>query len=106
MIELNKATRRYDSSRGLFPPCGRTYANGEITHFLRDNGFLVKVPPTWRRCGRDAQAPWSDPGAVGRDCGGVLGAGGGVAGGVTLPLSGRQGAWSGAFLRRFGNPAG
>jgi hypothetical protein len=25
-----------------------TYANGEITHFLRDNGFLLKVPPTWR----------------------------------------------------------
>jgi len=48
MIGLIKAARRYDSSRGSFRPYGRTYANGEITHFLRDNGFLLKVPPTWR----------------------------------------------------------
>jgi DNA-directed RNA polymerase sigma subunit (sigma70/sigma32) len=48
MIGLIKAARRYDPSRGLFRPYGRTYANGEITHFLRDNGFLLKVPPTWR----------------------------------------------------------
>jgi DNA-directed RNA polymerase sigma subunit (sigma70/sigma32) len=48
MIGLIKAARRYDPSRGSFRPYGRTYANGEITHFLRDNGFLVKVPPTWR----------------------------------------------------------
>jgi DNA-directed RNA polymerase sigma subunit (sigma70/sigma32) len=48
MIGLIKAARRYDPSRGPFLPYGRTYANGEITHFLRDNGFLLKVPPTWR----------------------------------------------------------
>jgi hypothetical protein len=48
MIGLLKAARRYDPSRGPFRPYGRTYANGEITHFLRDNGFLLKVPPTWR----------------------------------------------------------
>jgi RNA polymerase sigma factor (sigma-70 family) len=48
MIGLIKAARRYDTSRGPFRPYGRTYANGEITHFLRDNGFLLKVPPTWR----------------------------------------------------------
>jgi len=48
MIGLIKASRRYDPSRGPFRPYGRTYANGEITHFLRDNGFLLKVPPTWR----------------------------------------------------------
>ena len=48
MIGLIKAARRYDPSRGAFRPYGRTYANGEITHFLRDNGFLLKVPPTWR----------------------------------------------------------
>ena len=47
-IGLIKAARRYDPSRGPFRPYGRTYANGEITHFLRDNGFLLKVPPTWR----------------------------------------------------------
>ena len=48
MIGLIKAARRYDPSRGPFRPYGRTYANGEITHFLRDNGFLLKVPPTLR----------------------------------------------------------
>ncbi len=48
MIGMIKAARRYDPSRGPFRPYGRTYANGEITHFLRDNGFLLKVPPTWR----------------------------------------------------------
>jgi len=48
MIGLIKAARRYNPSRGPFRPYGRTYANGEITHFLRDNGFLLKVPPTWR----------------------------------------------------------
>lgn len=48
MIGLIKAARRYDPSRGPFRPYGRTYANGEITHFLLDNGFLLKVPPTWR----------------------------------------------------------
>jgi DNA-directed RNA polymerase sigma subunit (sigma70/sigma32) len=48
MIGLIKAARRYDPSRGSFRPYGRSYANGEITHFLRDNGFLLKVPPTWR----------------------------------------------------------
>jgi DNA-directed RNA polymerase sigma subunit (sigma70/sigma32) len=48
MIGLIKAARRYDPSRGPFRPYGRTYANGEITHYLRDNGFLLKVPPTWR----------------------------------------------------------
>ena len=48
MIGLIKAARRYDPSRGPFRPYGRTYANGEITHFLRDNGFMLKVPPTWR----------------------------------------------------------
>ncbi len=48
MIGLIKAARRYVPSRGPFRAYGRTYANGEITHFLRDNGFLLKVPPTWR----------------------------------------------------------
>jgi len=48
MIGLIKAARRYDPSRGPFRPYGRTYANGEITHFLRDSGFMLKVPPTWR----------------------------------------------------------
>jgi len=31
-----------------FHPYARTYANGEITHYLRDHGFAIKVPPSWR----------------------------------------------------------
>ena len=26
----------------------RRNANGEVHHFLRDRGFLIKVPPCWR----------------------------------------------------------
>ena len=48
MIGLITAARCNDQSRSPFRSYGRTYANGEITHFLRDNGFLLKVPPTWR----------------------------------------------------------
>jgi len=81
MIGLIKAARRYDSSRGPFRPYGRTYANGEITHFLRDNGFLLKVPPTWRELhargqrllirsllARDAGASRDQQRAVDSDC--------------------------------------
>ncbi|MCP9803465.1 RNA polymerase subunit sigma-70 [Cyanobium sp. T1G-Tous] len=47
-LGLIKAARRYEPGRGPFRPYGRTFANGEITHWLRDHGFLIKVPPTWR----------------------------------------------------------
>jgi hypothetical protein len=29
-------------------PVGLQRANGEVQHFLRDLGFFVKVPPSWR----------------------------------------------------------
>ena len=49
MIGLLKAARRFDGSGGRqFRPYGRTFANGEITHYLRDHGYAIKVPPTWR----------------------------------------------------------
>jgi len=49
MIGLLKAALRFDGSGGRqFRPYGRTFANGEITHYLRDHGFAIKVPPTWR----------------------------------------------------------
>ena len=49
MIGLLKAALRFDGSGGRqFRPYGRTFANGEITHFLRDHGYAIKVPPTWR----------------------------------------------------------
>jgi RNA polymerase sigma factor (sigma-70 family) len=49
IIGLLKAADRYNPSGGRpFRPYARTYANGEIMHFLRDSGFAIKVPPTWR----------------------------------------------------------
>jgi RNA polymerase sigma-B factor len=39
MIGLLKAALRFDGSGGRqFRPYGRTFANGEITHYLRDHG--------------------------------------------------------------------
>jgi DNA-directed RNA polymerase specialized sigma subunit len=32
----------------LFRPYARSYANGEVYHYLRDKGFLIKVPASWR----------------------------------------------------------
>ena len=49
VIGLLKAAARFDGTGGRsFRPYARTYANGEITHYLRDHGFAIKVPPTWR----------------------------------------------------------
>ena len=33
---------------GLGQTTLKTFANGEITHYLRDHGYAIKVPPTWR----------------------------------------------------------
>jgi hypothetical protein len=43
-----RLTRRYSPERGSFRPYARTYANGEVYHYLRDKGFLIKVPASWR----------------------------------------------------------
>ena len=49
LIGLLKAALRFDGSGGQqFRPYGRTFANGVITHYLRDHGYAIKVPPTWR----------------------------------------------------------
>jgi DNA-directed RNA polymerase specialized sigma subunit len=49
VIGLLKAATRFDGSRRRsFRPFVRTYANGEITHYLRDHSFAIKVPPSWR----------------------------------------------------------
>ena len=48
VIGLLKAAARFDGTGGRsFRPYARTYANGEITHYLRDYGFAIKVPPSW-----------------------------------------------------------
>ena len=31
-----------------FRPYWRTFTNGEITHYLHDHSYVIKVPPTWR----------------------------------------------------------
>jgi hypothetical protein len=48
MIGILQAARRYTPERGTFRPYARTYANGEVYHYLRDKGFLIKVPASWR----------------------------------------------------------
>ena len=48
MLGIIQAARRYSPERGSFQPYARTYANGEVYHYLRDKGFLIKVPASWR----------------------------------------------------------
>ena len=48
MLGIIQAARRYSPQRGSFRPYARTYANGEVYHYLRDKGFLIKVPASWR----------------------------------------------------------
>ena len=48
MLGILQAARRYSPTRGNFRPFARTYANGEVYHYLRDKGFLIKVPASWR----------------------------------------------------------
>ena len=49
MIGLLKAALRFDGSSGRqFRHYGRTFDIGEITHYLRDYGYAIKVSPTWR----------------------------------------------------------
>ena len=48
MLGILQAARRYSPDRGAFRPYARTYANGEVYHYLRDKGFLIKVPASWR----------------------------------------------------------
>ncbi len=48
MLGILQAARRYSSQRGPFRAFARTYANGEVYHYLRDKGFLIKVPASWR----------------------------------------------------------
>jgi DNA-directed RNA polymerase specialized sigma subunit len=50
---LMKASRRYDdkrinNSKSNFIAYARPFVNGEITHYLRDKGFLISVPGRWR----------------------------------------------------------
>jgi DNA-directed RNA polymerase specialized sigma subunit len=52
-IGLIKASRRYDIHRpgrspNHFIAYARPFVNGEITHYLRDRGFLISVPGRWR----------------------------------------------------------
>jgi hypothetical protein len=48
MLGIIQAARRFSPERGTFRPYARTYANGEVYHYLRDKGFSIKVPASWR----------------------------------------------------------
>ena len=50
---LIKASRRYDTQRpgrspNHFIAYSRPFVNGEITHYLREKGYLISVPGRWR----------------------------------------------------------
>ncbi len=47
-LGILQASRRFSPERGSFRAYARTYANGEVYHFLREKGFLLKVSPRWR----------------------------------------------------------
>jgi DNA-directed RNA polymerase sigma subunit (sigma70/sigma32) len=73
VIGLLKAAARFDGTGGRsFRPYARTYANSEITHYLRDHGFAIKVPPSWRdlyasgqKLLREGLPPLAVPGRLG-----------------------------------------
>lgn len=74
MLGIIQASRRYSPERGPFRPYARTYANGEVYHHLRDKGFLIKVPASWRELDargkkliRLGMAPSNIPEALGID---------------------------------------
>jgi hypothetical protein len=48
MLGIIHVARRYSPERGSFRPYARTYADGEVYHYLRDKGFLIKVPASCR----------------------------------------------------------
>lgn len=52
MLGILQAARRFSPERGSFRPYARTDActdaNGDGYHYLRDKGFLIKVPANWR----------------------------------------------------------
>jgi hypothetical protein len=82
MLGIIQAARRYSPERGSFRPYAHTYANGEVYHYLRDKGFLIKVPASWRDIlcsGTKTDATWSRrpsiakiirhySGSLGRNC--------------------------------------
>jgi len=48
MMGIIQASRRFKQEKGSFRAYARSYANGEVCHFLRDKGFILKVPASWR----------------------------------------------------------
>ncbi|MFM7086538.1 MAG: sigma factor [Cyanobium sp.] len=48
MLGILQAARRFSLERGSFRPYARTDASREVYHYLRDKGFLIKVPASWR----------------------------------------------------------
>ena len=72
MVGIILAARRYVPERGCFRSFARRYANGEVHHVLRDQGFLIKVPPSWRELharGRKLESEGVASGAVARRLG-------------------------------------
>lgn len=55
-IGLIRAIERFDPTQGCaFSSFAVPYIRGEILHFLRDNGSLVKIPRRWQELQQDGQ---------------------------------------------------
>jgi DNA-directed RNA polymerase specialized sigma subunit len=48
MLGFMQAARRFSPDHGDFRPFGRSNANDDVYHYLRDKGFLIKVSASWR----------------------------------------------------------
>jgi len=57
MLGFMQAARRFSPDHGDFRPFGRSNANDDVYHYLRDKGFLIKVSASWR----ELHARWQKP---------------------------------------------
>jgi DNA-directed RNA polymerase specialized sigma subunit len=48
ILDIIEVSRRNAPEREALRTYARVYANGEVYHYLRDKGFLIKVPDSWR----------------------------------------------------------
>jgi DNA-directed RNA polymerase specialized sigma subunit len=47
-LDIIEASRRNAPERGALRSYPRVYVDGEVYHYLRDKGFLIKMPASWR----------------------------------------------------------
>ncbi len=48
VMGIIEASHHFTPEHGSFRPYARTNANGEVYQYLRNKGFLIKLPACWR----------------------------------------------------------